>query len=61
MNREKTEGTAKDKAGKTQQRAGKAADSSDRHAMGVVPKQSEARMQSASDNVKAAFRNSRHS
>lgn len=60
MNRDQVKGVLKDKAGKTQQKAGKAAGSSDPHAKGVA-KQGEARMQKASDNVKAALRNSRHS
>ena len=60
MNRHQVEGAVTDKTGKTQQKAGKAAGSAARHAKGVA-KQSEARMQKASDDVKAAFRNSRHS
>ena len=60
MNRDQVKGAVTDKTGKTQQNAGKSAGSSDRHAKGVA-KQSEARMQKASDNVKAAFKNSRHS
>jgi uncharacterized protein YjbJ (UPF0337 family) len=60
MNKEQIERAVKDTAGKTQQKKGKAAGSSDRQGKSVA-RQSEARMQNASDNVKAAFRNSRHS
>lgn len=60
MKRNQVAGAVKDKAGKTQQKASKAAGSSDWHAKGVT-KQSDPKMQNASENVKAAFRNSRHS
>ncbi len=60
MNRDQVERALKSKAGKTQQKAGKTASSSDQHAKGVA-KQSEARMLKAFDDMKAALRNSRHS
>jgi uncharacterized protein YjbJ (UPF0337 family) len=59
MNKDQGEVAVKDKGGKTQQKAGRAAGSSDKHAKGVA-KQSEVRMQKASDNVKASLKNSRH-
>jgi hypothetical protein len=60
MNKDQGEVAVKDKAGKTQQKADRAAGSSDKHAKGVA-KQSEVRMQKATDNVKSALKNSRHS
>lgn len=58
--KDKDKGAMTDKTGKTQQKAGKAAGSSGRKNTDVA-KQSEARMQKAFDDMKAAFKNSRHS
>ena len=60
MNKDQGDGAVKDKAGKAQQRARKAADSS-QHAKDVAKQIGAARLQNASENVKAALRNSGHS
>lgn len=59
MNRDQVEGALKDRAGKSQPTA-KAAGISDRDVKGSA-KSSEASLHNASDNVRVALKNSRHS